>query len=362
MKTWIDRDLFILETATIKDALKKLDRTAEKVLVVVDKEDGLLGALTDGDIRRCILQNRSLDAAIAGVYNNSPIFLHREDCTPEMVRDIFVKYRIALVPLVNRYKQVVEFATWDGLVASESAKDVPVAEIDVPVIIMAGGKGTRLDPYTRIFPKPLIPLGEKTIVETIIHEFRRYGINKYYLTLNHKGQMIESYFGSIEKDYTVEFVWEKEFLGTAGGIKLVHDADHQTFIVSNCDILVKANYHDVLNFHRREEAALTILSSIQHHKIPYGVVEFKEGGVVTGIIEKPEYTFHINTGVYVLDKSCLGLIPSGSYYDMPTLISDLIAGGRKVVMYPVNENDYIDIGQWEEFKKATEKLAFFAKI
>lgn len=361
MKTWLNRELFIPETASIKDALKRLDRTAEKVLVVVDKEDVLLGALTDGDIRRCILQNRSLDSSIVGVYNHSPIFLNTEDCNTETVREIFVNYRIGLIPLVNRYKQVVNFVTWDGQAESESSKEVPIAQIDVPVIIMAGGKGTRLDPYTKIFPKPLIPLGEKTIVETIIHEFRRYGIGKYYLTLNHKGQMIESYFGSIEKDYQVEFVWEKVFLGTAGGLKLIRDANHQTFIVSNCDILVKANYHDVLNFHRREEAALTILSSVQHHKIPYGVVEFKEGGVVTGITEKPEYTFHINTGVYVLDKSCLDLIPGGTYYDMPTLISDLMQGGRKVVMYPVNENDYIDIGQWEEFKKATEKLSFFAK-
>jgi NDP-sugar pyrophosphorylase family protein len=227
---------------------------------------------------------------------------------------------------------------------------------------MAGGKGERLDPFTRILPKPLIPIGDKPIVEIIIEEFRKQGVERYYLTLNNKSEMIESYFNSIEKDYEIIFIKEKSFLGTAGSLKIIEKKISDLFIVSNCDVIVKADFSDVINFHKNQKSMLTILAPIQHHKIPYGVIEFKKGGQVGAIHEKPEYTFTINAGVYVLCKESLKFIPENTAFDMTSLIDVLLKNEKKIFIYPINEKNYIDIGQWEEYKKVFDHFHKFGIV
>jgi NDP-sugar pyrophosphorylase family protein len=255
-------------------------------------------------------------------------------------------------------EKVVDYIIWDEVFA-EQKRPPKNGKIKVPVIVMAGGKGTRLEPFTKILPKPLIPVNDKPILELIIEEFRRQGGKKYYLILNSKGEMIKAYFNGIQKDYELKYVLESDFLGTAGGLRLLNKLDSDIFIVSNCDVIVKADYQQVIKLHKKQNASMTILSSIQHHKIPYGVINFREKGSVTDIHEKPEYTVTINTGIYVLNKDILKLIPRNEYFDMTDLIKALIDNDKKVITYPVNENDYIDIGQWEEYKKAVEKLKVY---
>ena len=220
---------------------------------------------------------------------------------------------------------------------------------------MAGGKGDRLELFTKVLPKPLIPIGDVPIIERIMDEFSCFGVKDFYITLNYKGEMIEAYANSLSKDYKINFIREEEYLGTAGSIKMIGDVQFDDIIVSNCDILVKANYKKALDFHRRTESFMTILSSIQYYKIPYGVISYVNGGKVTAIQEKPEYTFVINTGVYILKRTCLSYIPHKKKFDMPTLINMLITDNKAVSNYPVNESDYIDIGQWCEYWKEMEK-------
>ncbi|MBI5209043.1 MAG: nucleotidyltransferase family protein [Elusimicrobia bacterium] len=351
-------DLLIPEDATVKAALKQLDKSAEKMLAVVDAGRRLLGTLTDGDIRRHILRGNDLDAGIEGVYHKGGTSMRREDFSLSEARKILVKGKFGVIPIVDAERRVVDQITWDQAFSQAGLEQArPGREaIDVPVVIMAGGKGSRLEPYTKVFPKPLIPVGDKPIMEIIIDQFRQHGVRDFYATLNFKGEMIETYFNGIERDYRLHYLREKDFLGTAGSLTLVADRIDRTFIVSNCDIIVKADYAEVVRFHRKHGAALTVLSSIQHFVIPYGVVSFREGGEVTDIAEKPEYTLTINTGVYVLDRGCLDLIPKGRIFNMTDLILALVAAGKKVVTYPVNENDYVDIGQWDDYKKAVEKL------
>lgn len=349
-------DILIYTTESVKDALKRLDKTAKKVLLVVDAEGTLLGTVTDGDIRRYILSGKGLDNNIHQLYNKTPIYIKREDYSADRAKKILIESKVGLIPILEKKGKVTDFITWDQLFSCDKKESPKVNKVIVPVVVVAGGKGSRLEPFTKIFPKPLIPIGDKPIIEIIIDEFRKQGVSEYYVMLNHKGEMIEAYLNTIEKDYKINYVKERKSLGTAGGLRLLERRIGDYFIVSNCDVLVKANFEDALNYHTEHEALLTILSSIQHYKIPYGVVNFKDGGEVVNIVEKPEYTININTGVYILSKECLHLIPKDSSFDMTDLIESLLTKNKKVVVYPINESDYIDIGQWEEYRKAVEKL------
>ena len=351
------KDITVRTTITIKEALKKLDKTAEKTLVVIDENNKLLGTLTDGDIRRHIIKTGNIEGVIEHIYNKNPIFLTAKNATKENIKNALLKNRIELLPIVDEYKTVIKYATWAEVFIEEAKpKKKEKEKLNIPVVIMAGGKGTRLSPYTQILPKPLIPLGDKTMIEYIIHNFLEYGIKTFFLTLNYKGELIEAYFKGIEKDYDINFVWEKEFLGTAGSLKLLEETLNGDFIVSNCDILVNANFYHAYEFHKKNNSVFTSITSIQHYKIPYGVVNIKSGGLIEGIEEKPEYTFQINTGVYILNSKVLKYIPKNRYFDMPELIKQLIDSKESVFAYPVNESEYIDMGQWKEYKKALKIL------
>lgn len=337
----------------ITDALKKINEGAEKILFVVDENSKLLGTLTDGDVRRWILKKGSLDVSIEQVYNKSPLILNR-DYDIDTAKKLMIKNRIEQIPVIDENRYILDILFWENIFSDKFHKAIP--KLDVPIVIMAGGKGRRLEPFSKILPKPLIPIGEKPIIEIIIDEFREYGINEYYLTLNYKGKMIEAYFDNIEKDYTVNYVWENGYFGTASSLKLLENKISDIFIVSNCDVIVKADFGEVIELHKKEKALLTVLSSMQHHKIPYGVIKFEKGGKVTDILEKPEYIFTINTGVYILSRESLQFIPENSYFDMTDLIKRLIENDKKIITYPINEKNYIDTGQWEEYKRAIEKL------
>jgi len=352
----LDNDILIYEAESVKEALKKLNKTGKKVLLVVNGEGKLLGTISDGDIRRYLLKGKDLGNSINGVYNKKPAYIRKEKFSAALADEIFLKSNIELIPILDGEDKVVDFVTWSEMFSKERKAAPSPAALDIPVIIMAGGKGERLEPFSKIFPKPLIPVGDRPIIDIIIDEFKKQGIFKYYLTLNYKGDMIESYFKNTEKDYEIKFVKEETFLGTAGSLKLLEKDISDTFIVSNCDVIVKANFEEVVRFHIEQGASLTVLSAIQHYKIPYGVIKFKERGEVIDVTEKPEYTFTVNTGVYVLSKSALNFVPEKTFFHMTDLINSLLKSGEKVITYPVNENDYIDIGQWEEYKKAIEKF------
>jgi len=351
-------DLFIHSDFTIKETLKKLNRTAEKVLLVISDDRKLIGAITDGDIRRALLSGNAMNASIVNVYNRNPIYISESDWNnSEKIKKIFLKYKVYLLPIVNKDLQIIDFLTWDRLFAESHDEVFPKEKLTIPVVIMAGGKGTRLEPFTSVLPKPLIPVNGQTILEKIINQFQGYGITNYILILNYLGEMIKAYFSSIEHNLNLEFLFEDDYFGTAGSLKKLEKDKSETFIVSNCDILVNADYADALKFHYDNNAYLTILSAIQHHQIPYGVISFKKTGIVTKIDEKPETTVTVNTGVYMIDRKCFKYIPENTVFNMTDLIEKLLKDKKKVITYPVNSDDYLDIGQWKEYRKTIVKLS-----
>ncbi len=347
-------DISISPHTTIIEALKKLDKVATKVLLVVDENKKLLGTVTDGDIRRYILKTGKIEGTIEEVYFKDCFFVYEHEI--DKIKELMVLHSLELIPIVNSEKIVVSYKTWTDVFSDISSKKKIKKDLKIPVVIMAGGKGIRLDPFTQVLPKPLIPVGNKTMIEKVIDSFREYRIEEFYITVNYKGEMIIAYFNGIEKDYRIHFIREEEFLGTAGSLYYLKDIIKTDFIVSNCDIILKVDYSDVYNFHKQNQSRITILTSIQHHKVPYGVVEIKSGGMVSNIEEKPEYTFQINTGVYVFNKSVLDLFKEKRYIDMPEIVNHQINIGNYVCAYPVNESDYIDIGQWQEYRENLKKI------
>lgn len=352
----MDNNLFLGEDASISETLKKLNDSAEKVLLVTDARK-LIGVVTDGDIRRAVLAGASLDDSIKGIYTKSPNYVYQSEFELKAVRKLLLETKIDLLPIVDHKMNVVDFITWSVAFSQERFQTRKKVPENLPVVIMAGGKGTRLEPVTTIIPKPLVPVGKKTIIEHIMDQFSSCGVKDFYFTLNYLGEMIQAYLNSIAKKNQHHYIYEDDFYGTAGSLTLAKASLPDTFIVSNCDILVDADYAEVINYHNSNHSMLTILSAFQRHSIPYGVIEFKEDGVVTQIHEKPEKTVVINTGVYIVEKKCLDYIPEGKVFHMTDLIESIMQDGGKVTTYPVNEADYIDIGQWDEYRKAVKQFS-----
>jgi dTDP-glucose pyrophosphorylase len=353
MKRYDLKEILVSSRSTIKEAMKRLDIAASKVIFVIGDDEKFIGSLSDGDIRRGLLSNLSLESSIMDACNKKSYSIQKNFNKEKTINEM-KKLDIVFAPVLNGNNEIISIYA-----LPDSHKEVikkSGMKLDIPVVIMAGGKGTRMAPFTNVLPKPLIPIGEKTILELIIDEFIIYGISDYYFTLNYRGEIIKAYFDSIEKEYNLNYVWEKEFLGTAGCLTLLTDKIKSTFIVSNCDIIVKADIADVYKFHKENNSSLTLISSIQHHTIPYGVVEFGNGGKVSAIKEKPVYSFPINTGVYLLEPECLNYIPENEVFHMTHLIEKLMDMGKVVSTYPVNESEYIDIGQWEEYRRAITQM------
>ena len=347
--------LCIRETKSVKSAMKQMDTTGYKILFVVTENNKLIGTITDGDFRKWILLGKSLDENVLEVFNKNPIkFIEGHDLGE--VKKTLVEYRIEAIPLVDADEHLVDALFWEDTFGEKYRK--VEKKLEVPVIIMAGGEGKRLDPFTKILPKPLIPIGDKPMIETIIDGFVKQGIDDFFVTLNFKGNMIKVYFDSVEKDYSISYIWEDEFLGTAGSLRALPTEVGDTFIVSNCDILVKADYADLIGFHEKNNNTLTVVGSIYHHTIPYGIIQFAKEGKIENIQEKPELDFTVNTGVYVLSGDAVKSIPEGKRFDMTDLIQELLRKNENVGVYPVSSSSYIDVGQLEEYKNHIKKLRF----
>jgi len=223
------KDITIHPQATIKEAMAALDKTAEKVLLVVDENQALIGALTDGDIRRYILKGRDLTGTIENAYKPDPIFIFQEDFDQGKIKAVFLKNKIDLIPILDQNRKVVDFITWEKAFGNNRKPENQ--KLDVPVVIMAGGKGTRLEPFTRVLPKPLIPVGDKPVIDHIIDRFRVYGISEFYLTIHHMSKIIRAYFEEKEPDYSVGIVEEDEPRGTAGSLKLLVNKLNKPFFL-----------------------------------------------------------------------------------------------------------------------------------
>jgi dTDP-glucose pyrophosphorylase/predicted transcriptional regulator len=333
----------------IRDAIRQLDETAKKILLVV-KDDKLAGVITDGDIRRWILQNKDLSMPVHHIMNPSPIVIKEGEVSEALT--IMREKQIEGLPIVNDDGQVLDIVFWNEL---QPDKKRALRKKKTPVVIMAGGKGSRLYPYTKIIPKPLIPIGDTPIVERIMNQMISYGFTEFYLTVNYRKELIKAYFNG-DLRYHLHFVDEKEPLGTAGSLTLVQNQITGSFFVSNCDILVDVNYAKLLLYHKKSRNQITVVTAMKNYEIPYGVISLDENGCIHSMSEKPKYEFLVNTGLYVLEKDILKYIPQDSPFDMPDLIRLCMKNDEKVGAYPVMDSTWLDMGEFSEMKKMAERM------
>lgn len=349
------KNLKISSSATIQDALKQMDRGDRKLLIVIENDD-FRSLVSIGDIQRAILKDKPLDTHISSILRNEIKIAHPGDDYSK-IKEVMKNYRMEFIPVVGLNNKLEEVIFWEDVI-DDDEKHL-VSKLNFPVIIMAGGKGTRLKPITNIIPKPLIPIGEKPILEWIINSFNDVGVKDFYLTVNYKQEMIRSYFDGLpNRTYRLKFFEESKPLGTAGSLHLLKNEIDSTFFVTNCDILIKDDYSEMMKYHKENENELTAICAVKHFEIPYGTLEFGENGILQRLKEKPEYNFFINAGMYILEPHLLEEIPEYEFFHITTLMEKILQRNGKVGVFPVSEGSWMDIGQWDEYNKTSQKLGF----
>lgn len=337
---------------TIKTAFQKMDSAGSKILFVAGKENQLLGALSDGNIRRWILKGGQISAKAKAVMVRTPKYL-REGYSQVEAKKLVIAERYECVPVVDSQKRIKGAVWWFDFFKDKSHKAV---NLGLPVVIMAGGKGSRLAPITQILPKPLMPIGDKPVTQHIMERFANYGCRQIYMSVNFKAKLIKAFFSDVSGDYDLEFIEERKPLGTAGSLYLLKRKIKNTFFLTNCDVLVDADYADIVKFHRERGNKITIVGSMKHFTIPYGTCEIENGGDLLAVREKPEYDFLVNTGMYVIEPEILKLIPDQAFLHMTELIARCLKKGVKTGVYPISEKSWADTGQWEQLQETLDQM------
>ena len=340
----------ILVNSNIRQAIKILNKYGTQTIIVVNDNNKLVGTLSDGDIRKSIIKGFNLKSSINSIYNKKPIFIYENEIDKKKIRKIFLKEKISLIPVVNEKKNITKiFYLEDVLDLYNSDDEIEQYSKKLGVVIMAGGEGVRMQPYTKIFPKPLLPMGDDTVIDLIVSKFLNYKINNFYITTNYKHQIINNHFKKYKTKINCKLIKENKKLGTAGSLFYLKNSKEDLFFVSNCDSVVDENYNDILNFHTDNKNDITIVASKKSIKFPYGVCLLNDKKKFTGFKEKPSYSFLFNTGLYLINRNELKLLKKNQKLDMDDFILRLKKKKKKIGIYQIDHNKWQDLGNWESY-------------
>ena len=337
------------ETISIKDADSILKTLNPKILFLTNGKK-LQASLSDGDILRYLMKHNTPDSPAINAANRIPYF----ETSINAARMYLSQHsNLKAIPIVNNRLEI---------------QDIVFAKVDInqklcmPVVINAGGKGTRLDPYTRILPKALIPVGDTPIIERIMRQFQDWGCDEFHIIINHKKELIKAYFS--ENEHVYHIIWHEEMmpLGTAGGLSLLKDAFEGTLFFTNCDILVQTDYRCLVKKHQENKNDISIVSALKSMSVPYGVIETDDKGEVVRFREKPEYSFLTNTGLYLLEPNVIDRIKTGISQDFPDLLADEMEISSKVGVLPIRENEWLDMGQLDKLERMRTQLEQMEEI
>jgi dTDP-glucose pyrophosphorylase len=336
------KNILLNTKSNIKDALQVIDKGAMRIAIVLDEDEKVIGTLSDGDIRRGLLNGLSLDDTIENIYYKEPTLANVND-SKELIIQKAIRRQIYQIPIVDDEGRLVKIEELSSLLKTNAKNN--------RVILMAGGLGTRLRPLTEDMPKPMLKVGNKPILETIIENFAKYGFVNITISVNYKADMIKEYFGDgANLGVNIDYIEESKRLGTAGALSLIKDRPQEPFFVMNADLLTNVNFEHLLDFHMIEHSVATMCVREFDYQVPYGVIEM-EGSKIVSIREKPVHKFFVNAGIYTLSPQIFEYIPKDEFYDMPTLFDDIIKDNLKSISFPVHEY-WLDIGHMSDFEKA----------
>jgi dTDP-glucose pyrophosphorylase len=329
----------------ILNALKQMDESRKRLLLVF-KDDVFLGLLSIGDIQRAIISGVSLNSKIVEIMKKDPKVASMNTPIDE-IKNEMLQFRMEFMPVVDLNGALHNIYFWEDFFLNKPLP--PKKKFSLPVIIMAGGIGTRLKPLTNVLPKPLIPIGEKTILEDIFDRFYMHGCSEFYISVNYKSDFIEYYIRNQKLPYNLNFFKEEKPLGTAGSLSLLKGILNETIFVSNCDILIEQDYSEILDYHRANNNEITIVAALKHFPIAYGTIESGKNGRLLRLIEKPELTFMINSGMYILEPNLLNEIPKNRIFHITDLINKVSKRKGNIGVFPVSQKSWTDIGNWAEY-------------
>ena len=339
------KNIKLKQNATIKEALGIIDSGAMQIALVVDDNDKLLGTLTDGDIRRGILRGLDLDSSIETIVFKEPA-IAKISSTKEEILKIALSKKLHQIPIVDDNGIVLDLKEIEELVEPKIKTN--------RVILMVGGLGTRLRPLTQDMPKPMLKVGNKPILQTIVEKFAEYGFVNITMCVNFNASIIRDYFGDgKEFGVNIDYVLEEKRMGTAGALSLLKERPSEPFFVMNGDLLTNVNFEHIFNYHMLHKATATMCVREYDYEVPYGVVKMNDNKI-TAIAEKPVQKFFVSAGIYMLSPEILDLIPKNEFYDMPALFEKLIKLSKNVISFPIREY-WLDIGRMEEYQRANEE-------
>ena len=342
--------IIISDKISLLDALGIMDENNRKLLVVCDN-NMFIGVVSIGDIQRAILKKMDLSLPVSNIIRKKVTYASVSDDI-EKVKARMKEEKIESMPVIDDNGILTDIIEWEDLFLPYESKRNDM--LGLPVVIMAGGKGTRLLPLTNVIPKPLIPISDKTIIEEIMTKFLESGCDRFYISVNYMMETIKEYFNK-KKDWNVEFIQEKKPLGTGGSLYLLKNKIDSTFFVTNCDTLVDIDLSSLLDYHRSSGNIITTVAALKTIKIPYGTLETKDNGIVDKVTEKPNLVLQINSGFYVLEPEVLNYIEDEVFLNLPELIQRLIDDGKNVGAFPVPECSWTDMGNWDEYLRLVNK-------
>ena len=340
MTSW--KELLISPESSIREAIQLLDKSAKQIVLVAEDNFALAGTVTDGDVRRGILKGLSLEEPVRKIMNSSPT-VARADQGREAILATMKRTALHQIPLVDEHRHVVGLETLDELIQSRTRENI--------VVLMAGGLGVRLRPLTDGIPKPMLKVGSKPLLETILENFIEYGFTRFYISVNYMADVVKSHFGDGSRwNVEIRYLHEDQRLGTAGALSLLPEKPTAPFFVMNGDLLTKVNFSQLLDFHSDHRAQATMCVREYDFQVPYGVVNLDDHRI-TGVDEKPVQRFFVNAGIYVLEPKALELISENTYFDMPTLFERLIERHGETAAFPIREY-WLDIGHMADYERA----------
>ena len=346
----MNKNFTIRENTTFKQAIQKLNQTGVKCLVVVDEKNKLLGTLSDGDIRRCLYKKVSLNSKIIKFYNKQAIFFFENSFDLKEISKQMIKKQIDVLPVVKKNKRLIKILTLREIYKQNALSKARLKK--TAVLIMAGGLGKRMRPFTNVLPKPLLPIEDKTAIAYIIENFISIGFKEIFISINYKSKILKAYLEEYKPKIKIKILEEKSPLGTAGAIKFFQNKIFSNLVIINCDVITKFNLSNPIEDHINNKNKLTVFCSSKAFSLPYGACVVDNNHQLIKLNEKPKYNFFINIGMYIINKTLIKLIPKRNLkLDFDELINLLLKRNIKIDTYLVDEQSWIDIGNWNEFKK-----------